>query len=462
FSSNIDTCMHAFKQLNAAAVMVNVHTAFRVDFLEDLGEISLKISGCINACGHHHVGNIMVLSLGVKEGDIYQPWFINKVQEVHRRLAALPTSREANFIDIAAQKIKYMTADENGLVFKRLIPTEGINSDPEVAKQQLDFLREGIKTNPVMAPMLVSMYDKDGNRCAYEDYDEDFCVAKAAYILGDYTDEVKQIYLPWVKEVRALMDEISQDERIELLAAGEPYFLAWMLADLVNHWWLFVISLAIVIVILWLEFRDWRGAVFPLVGVGMTIVFTLGLMGFTQFKLTTMMVLTPMLLLAIGIGHSVQVTRRFLLEQGKCGDCEQSARVAISHTIVPATLSIITDMVGFATLATVDISFYKAYAYFGMFGMLTLLLTTTTLIPLLFSKFEPSPESCKAGGHSWEVIVGGWITRIVMTPLKWVPIAFIVLIMAVSVYYSNLFNWRGDPEAAVKMAEEGDIMPGVE
>jgi|GEM_PF-5259591 len=40
--------------------------------------------------------------------------------------------------------------------------------------------------------------------------------------------------------------------------------------------------------------------------------------------------------------------------------------------MIPATLSIITDMVGFATLATVDISFYKAYAYFGMFGMLTL------------------------------------------------------------------------------------------
>ena len=58
---------------------------------------------------------------------------------------------------------------------------------------------------------------------------------------------------------------------------------------------------AIVIVVLWIEFRIWRGALFPLVGVGMTIAMTLGLMGFTEFKLTTMMVLTPMLLLAIGI-----------------------------------------------------------------------------------------------------------------------------------------------------------------
>lgn len=409
------------------------------------------------------MGNLMVFSLRVKEGDIYQPWFVNKVQDLHRKLVALPTSREPNFINFAAQKIKYMTSDENGLVFKRLIPTSGISTDdPELAREQLAFLKKGIKTNPVMAPMLVAMFDQDGKRCAYEDYGKDSCVAKAAYIIADYTDEVKEMYLPWVESVRNLMDEVAADDRIELLVAGEPYFLAWMLADLVHKWWLFAISIAIVILVLWLEFRDWRGAVFPLLGVGMTIVFTLGLMGFTAFKLTTMMVLTPMLLLAIGIGHSVQVTRRFLLDFGQSGDCESAGHKAISHTIVPATLSIITDMVGFATLATVDISFYKAYAWFGMFGMLTLLLTTTTLIPLLLTKFPPSQASCQAGGHSWETTVGGFLAKVVMGPGKWAPIAFIVLVMGASVYYTNLMNWKGDPEAAVKLAEEGDVMPGVE
>lgn len=409
------------------------------------------------------MGNLMVFSLRVKEGDIYQPWFVNKVQDLHRKLVDLPTSREPNFINIAAQKIKYMTSDDNGLVFKRLIPTSGISTDdPELARQQLDFLKTGIKSNPVMAPMLVAMFDEDGNRCAYSDFHKDNCVAKAAFIIADYTDEVKEMYLPWVEQVRSLMDEVAEDERVELLVAGEPYFLAWMLADLVHKWWLFAISIIIVILVLWLEFRDWRGAIFPLIGVGMTIVFTLGLMGFTAFKLTTMMVLTPMLLLAIGIGHSVQVTRRFMLDYGQSGDCEAAGHKAISHTMVPATLSIITDMVGFATLATVDISFYKAYAWFGMFGMLTLLLTTTTLIPLLLTKFPPSRASCQAGGHSWETAAGGFLTKLIMGPGKWVPIAFIALVMGVSVYYTNLMNWKGDPEAQKRLVEEGDIMPGVE
>jgi hypothetical protein len=186
-------------------------------------------------------------------------------------------------------------------------------------------------------------------------------------------------------------------------------------------------------------------------------------MGFTAFKLTTMMVLTPMLLLAIGIGHSVQVTRRFLLEHGQSGDCNAAAREAIRHTIIPATLSIVTDMVGFATLATVDISFYKAYAYFGMFGMLTLLATTTTLIPLLLTVFPPSQESCRSmEGHGWEVSVGGFLTRLITGPGKWVPIGVVLVVMAGSVYFTNLMNWRGIPEHETRLVEENDYMPGVE
>lgn len=398
------------------------------------------------------MGNLMVFALRVKEGDIYQAWLINKVQDLHRRLAALPTAREVNFIDIAAQKIKFMGADEYGLVFKRLIPTGGISTDdPELATRQLAFLKEGIEENPVMAPMLAAWEDANGDKCEFDDVERKNCIARSVFVIADYTDEVKQIYLPWVREVREIMDELGEDERIDVLVAGEPYFLAWMLQDLVNKWWLFALSVFIVLVVLWYEFRNWRGALFPLIGVGITITLTLGVMGLSQFKLTTMMVLTPMLLLAIGIGHSVQVTRRFMLEQlAQNGDCEQAAVVAISNMIIPATLSIVTDMAGFATLALVDISFYKAYAYFGMFGMLTLLLTTTTLIPLLLV-ILPCKHEHVHRGHRWEEAAGGWITRLITGPGKWLPIGIVAVVIGVSVHYTRIMN--GSLE---------DPMPGVE
>ncbi|KQR68838.1 nitrite/sulfite reductase [Rhizobium sp. Leaf341] len=38
----------------------------------DIGELKIKISGCINACGHHHVGHIGLLGVEKKGAELYQ------------------------------------------------------------------------------------------------------------------------------------------------------------------------------------------------------------------------------------------------------------------------------------------------------------------------------------------------------------------------------------------------------
>jgi sulfite reductase (NADPH) hemoprotein beta-component len=43
-----------------------------LDFQHDIGEIELNISGCINACGHHHVGNIGILGVDKDGAEWYQ------------------------------------------------------------------------------------------------------------------------------------------------------------------------------------------------------------------------------------------------------------------------------------------------------------------------------------------------------------------------------------------------------
>jgi sulfite reductase (NADPH) hemoprotein beta-component len=40
--------------------------------LREIGDISLNISGCMNACGHHHVGNIGIIGVDKKGEEFYQ------------------------------------------------------------------------------------------------------------------------------------------------------------------------------------------------------------------------------------------------------------------------------------------------------------------------------------------------------------------------------------------------------
>ncbi|MFA0812755.1 nitrite/sulfite reductase [Microbulbifer epialgicus] len=43
-----------------------------MDYLYDLGDLNLNISGCMNACGHHHVGHIGILGVDKKGQEFYQ------------------------------------------------------------------------------------------------------------------------------------------------------------------------------------------------------------------------------------------------------------------------------------------------------------------------------------------------------------------------------------------------------
>ncbi len=68
-SPGLDYCALA----NARAIPIAQKVAERLQPKEaDLGELKIKISGCINACGHHHAGHIGILGVDRKGVENYQ------------------------------------------------------------------------------------------------------------------------------------------------------------------------------------------------------------------------------------------------------------------------------------------------------------------------------------------------------------------------------------------------------
>src|SRR5205085_9509722 len=43
-----------------------------LDYLHDIGELDLNISGCMNSCGHHHIGHIGILGVDKNGAEWYQ------------------------------------------------------------------------------------------------------------------------------------------------------------------------------------------------------------------------------------------------------------------------------------------------------------------------------------------------------------------------------------------------------
>jgi hypothetical protein len=430
------------------------------------------------------MSNLMVWGMKVKEGDIYQPWFLRMVYELYHDVTRLDYANPDNFVGLPSAKTRNMgVSEEGGLEFRRLIPANGLSEDPAELAAQIEHVRDGVAKHLVLTALLIYHEDAGGSKCEVLDASgavsneslaalQGRCTARGTFIIGDFGNKLKDDPVAWIKTVQDLMAryEARYGDRVEFLISGEPYFLAAMVQELWDKAWLLLVSLAIVLLVLWYEFRHWSCAVLPLLGVAMTIVLTLGLMGFTQFKLTTMEALTPMLLLAIGIGHAMQITRRFMQELHRSRSPESAALESIRHTIVPAALSIGTDLHGFFAISFVDISFYKGYAYFGIFGMATLIVTTTTLIPLLMISFPPRLRDHE-DERGWEWGLARRTAALLTGPWKWLPVAAVVAVVWASAHFAQLGRGlgallageagRSDPEVA-RIQDEFDIMPGAE
>lgn len=67
----LDYCNLANARSIPLAQEISSHFA-DLDRQYDIGELKVKISGCINACGHHHVGHIGILGVDKKGTEFYQ------------------------------------------------------------------------------------------------------------------------------------------------------------------------------------------------------------------------------------------------------------------------------------------------------------------------------------------------------------------------------------------------------
>jgi sulfite reductase (NADPH) hemoprotein beta-component len=67
----LDYCALANARAIPVALLLNQRFD-DLDYLHDIGPCSIKISGCINACGHHHVANIGILGINKQGEEAYQ------------------------------------------------------------------------------------------------------------------------------------------------------------------------------------------------------------------------------------------------------------------------------------------------------------------------------------------------------------------------------------------------------
>ncbi len=101
-----------------------------IDFVHDLGELDINISGCMNACGHHHIGHIGILGVDKKGEEFYQITVGGRGDRVTRVGEKLGPSFNAEDVPNVVEKLVNVYV-ENRVAEEQFIDTyERIGIDP--------------------------------------------------------------------------------------------------------------------------------------------------------------------------------------------------------------------------------------------------------------------------------------------------------------------------------------------
>jgi uncharacterized protein len=285
---------------------------------------------------------------------------------------------------------------------------------------------------------------------------DDFTTAVIIVSLNDQHSETRLL-----TSIDSLIDKYPGSA--EVLKGGLPYIRAAIMSD-VRRDGLILVPLALVIMLFLLRllFREWRGVVIPFTVVVMSLAFTMGLAPLFGWKLSVISLLVPVMLIAIANNYGIHLIARYQ-EIDRNND-----NITVRHIITnlmrslrqPVVFTGLTTMAGLLGLLTHSIVPARQVGILTAAGVGYALILSLLFIPSWLSLL-PRPvvkTSRKSDGLQRER--GRWLNHIAAMVANNARMIFIVSMVATFVLGAGILFIRTDsnqenffpPSHPIKMA----------
>lgn len=318
--------------------------------------------------------NVVLLSVEVKEGDIFNSRTLEKIKKLTELLELTPGASNYQIFSIARQKVKDVRATSWGIEVQPIMwPTVPQTSDG------IEQLRNAIYANPTIAGRLVSM---DG---------------KAALISAAFHEE-RLDYARLFQRIQSAIHEV-EDKNTTVYAAGEPILYGWIYYHLKEVAFVIALTCLTLLGILILYYRNLNGVIIPSLSALITFIWGTGFTALMGYNFDPLILVVPFLIAARTISHSIQFRERFFEELDRWGgDKEKAAAESFSGLFMPGSVSILTDASGLIVLLVAPMPILTKLAIAGSFWVISNLVSVLILDPILCCYF-PTPRHLPKGGE---------------------------------------------------------------
>ena len=325
------------------------------------------------------------LVVQVKQGTIYNPQTLSKIQQATALIDAIPGVNHDQILSIASRKVKNVEATIGGIRSTNLLLGPVPKTSAGIAG-----LRDKIRSMPGLVGTLVSVR-------------EDAAMVRATFIerLADYNTIFNG--------VNKIIKEL-QDKDHDVYAAGLPMLTGWVYFYEQQMLLIFAVTLLGMILLLALHMRNLAGVVTPIVVSTATALWGLGFAGLFGVSIDPLIMVLPMLLVARSFSHAVQACERYFEIYADTGDKREACVRSLVSIFPPGTLGIITDAAGLFFIAVAPIPVMHKVAFLCGFWALSLIPANVLFTPIVLSYLPAPRNAAKVVGRQPTERNEGWLS----------------------------------------------------
>jgi uncharacterized protein len=290
----------------------------------------------------------VAIALKAGNGNIFTEANLLKLQQMTNEITMWPEVYRNLTVSIASRSVKVVKTLKKGEI--QIEPMMW----PKVPQnqQQMDQLKWNVFSDAAYNGTLVS---NDGT---------------AAMIFSEFKENIS--YEKAFTLLQGLIHKYS-DQNISIHVVGYPVIMGWIYSYKHQILLVFAASIAFMLLILFITFRNFAGMVAPLLFSVMCTCLGLGFIGWTGINFSPLLYVVAFLVSARVVSHSVQVTCRYLEElEEKEGDRIQACYETIRRMYIPNVAAITTEAAGFLILILAQIALMQQVAIIMSFWMLSI------------------------------------------------------------------------------------------
>jgi len=304
--------------------------------------------------------NSVNVMLRVEEGDVFTKEILKKVFEMTQAMDRVTGVNHDQIESIGHRTTRYLT------VLGGTIATPPVMRRPPKTDAEVDEIRKICYNDQAIYGQLVSL---DGKAL----------LVKANFIEGrlDY----KRIF----DEINRTVKEPFESADHSIWIAGEPRLYGWIYYYANEVFYIFIAATVVCWLLLYLYFRDWRGALRPTITGVISAFWGLGIQSLMGFAMDPLALVIPFFVTARAVSHSVQMHERYYEEYRKWNwNKEKAIIAAFAELFVPTLSGIVTDALGMLVIIIVPVVILQRIAVSASIWVASVAISELLLNPIVY------------------------------------------------------------------------------